>query len=718
MSNSTLDAIFRPRSVAVIGASRRRPSIGAEVFHNLLASGFTGPVYPVNAKTTVVQSVHAYPSILQIPGPVDLAVLAVPRDQVLPTVDECAAKGVRGMVILTAGFAETGAAGRALQDQLRQRVRAHGIRLVGPNCLGVLNTEQGFQLNATFAPNWPPAGNVAIASQSGAIGLALLDYARDLGIGIRHFASMGNKADISGNDLLEYWEDDPGTRVILLYLESLGNPARFMEIARRVSRKKPILVVKSGRTAAGARAASSHTGALAGMDVAVDALLGQAGVVRADTIEELFGLTRLLANQPVPRGPRVAIVTNAGGPGIMASDAAESQGLAMARLSETTTSALRSFLPAEAAVANPVDMIASAPSASYEKAIHLVLGDDGVDSLLVLFVPPVVTEASDVADAIRRAAATATKPVLACILGTQGVDLALSTLHQGKFPAYAFPEDAIAALARAVRYGQLRQRPEAAPWQPAGISPERARQVIAAGGAGGEAGRWLEPAEVSELLSAYGLRLPRAITATSVDDAMAKATQLGFPLALKLVSKTITHKTEVGGVQLGLKNIDEVAGAYRRIEARLAELGQRASFDGVLLQQMVTGGVEAYLGMTQAPGFGALLGFGMGGIAVEVWKDVAFRVHPLTPTDAEEMIDQIRGKVLLQGFRGAPAADRAALIGAILRVSRLVGDVPEIQEMDINPLMAMPKGQGVIAVDARIRVGPAAQSPQSLTGVT
>jgi len=720
-----LDAIFRPRAVAVIGASRQRDTIGAEVFHNLLASGFPGPVYPINPTAKAVQSVRAFGSVLDIPDEVDLAVVAVPQRLVLRVVDECREKGVRGLVVLSAGFAETGAEGRAAQDALRRRVREAGIRMVGPNCLGVLNTEPAIRLNATFAPTWPPAGSVAIASQSGAVGLALLDYARHLGIGISQFASMGNKADISGNDLLEYWETDPNTRVILLYLESLGNATRFMQIAKRVSRKKPILVVKSGRTEAGARAATSHTGALAGMDIAADALFGQAGVVRTDTVEELFDLAVLLANQPIPAGGRLAILTNAGGPGIMASDAAESHGLDVVRLLPATIEALRAFLPAEASVVNPVDMLASASAECYEKAARLLVHDENVDAVLVLFVPAMVTEATAVAESIRRAGAGTTTPILTCLLGTHGIAAAVALLREGRFPSYPFPEAAVRALARATRYGRWLKQPEGTAPGLAGIDRERATDLVRKVEQEARE-RWLAPEETRALLHAYGFRTPEMQMAADLGAALAAAGHIGYPVALKLFSRTIVHKTEVGGVHLDLRGPADVERAYHAIERGLRERGLAESMEGVVVQEMVTGGVEMYVGMTEASGFGALLAFGAGGVSIEVFRDVAFRVHPVTDADAREMLEQIRAKKLLDGFRGAPVADKDALIEAILRVDRLVADFPEIQEMDINPLLALPMGQGVVAIDARIRIGtrrdrspatPAHQAPPSESGL-
>jgi len=699
----SLEHILQPRSVAVVGASRRAGSIGAEVFRNLVNTGFTGPVYPVNQSAQVVQEVRAFESLLQIPGDVDLAVIVVPKDKVLAVVDDCITKGVKGIVVLTAGFGELGVDGRALQDQVRARVLSHGIRMIGPNCLGVLNTHPDVQLNATFAPNWPPRGNVAIASQSGAVGLALLDYARHLGIGISQFVSMGNKVDVSGNDLIEYWEQDDETRVIALYLESLGNPKRFMQLAGRVSRTKPIVVVKSGRTEAGARAAASHTGALAGMDIAVDALFYQAGVLRTDTAEELFDLVTLLSNQPVPKGNRVAILTNAGGPGIMASDACETRGLTMAKLTDETVTTLRAVLPPEAAVNNPVDMIASAPAKSYEQCLQTLLADEGVDVVLVLFVPPLVTDAVSVSESICRAVNGTEKTVLVCLLGTDAVHGGEALLRAAHVPTYRFPEAAIVALASAVRYRHFLERPRGVAQTPSGIDEDAAKAVMDRARARGKG--WLTGDETRGLLEAYGVRMPRTAIANSRKEAADVAADMGYPVALKLLSRSITHKTEVNGVHLGVGGPTDLARAYEAIEEGARATGIPNAMDGVLVQQMIVGGVEMYVGMTEAAAFGALVAFGAGGIAVEVYRDVAFRVHPLTDVDARDMLEPVRAQVLLRGFRGKPPADEPALLDAILRIDHLIATFPEVREMDVNPLVALPAGEGVIALDARVRVG-------------
>ena len=711
-----LDAIFRPRSVAVIGASRRPGSIGAAIFRNLLAHGFDGPVYPVNPSASVVQSVLAWPSVTAIPGDVDLAVIAVPAAQVLAALEECGRKGVRGAVVITAGFKETGPEGAERERALRECARRHGMRLVGPNCLGVLNTEPAVGLDATFAPAWPPSGPVAFSSQSGALGLAILETAGALGLGISQFVSVGNKADVSGNDLLEYWEKDPATRVILLYLESFGNPRRFTQIARRVGRSKPIAAVKSGRTHSGARAASSHTGSLAGADNAVDALCHQSGVIRTDTIEELFDVAMLLANQPLPHGARVGIVTNAGGPAIMATDACESHELELPALAEATMAALHAYLPPEASVRNPVDMIASATAESFEKTVRLVLEDPNVDALLAIYVPPIVTTPLEVAQAIVRGARAATanlaargaaaKPILSCFMGAHGVPEGLRSLHEGHIPSYPFPESAVLALSRVLRYARWRDEPEGREVHFDDLDLGAAREAVRSGLERAQNGKpeWLTADETRALLAATGIPVAPVALARTAGEAGVLAAKVGFPVAVKLASSTLTHKSDVGGVVLGLENEEQVRRAFADIGRRLDERGLRAQMQGVTVQPMVADGVEAIVGMAQDPSFGPVLMFGLGGVYVELLRDVTFNVAPVTDKDVREMVRSVRGSKLLEGWRGAPPADRAALEQAILRLSQLVGEVPEIAELDLNPLKVLPDGRGCVVVDARIAV--------------
>jgi len=705
LSKGSLDALLRPRSVAVIGASRTPGSIGGVLLGNLLEKGFAGPVYPVNPKATFVHSVRAYPDVASLPEAPDLAIIVVPAPQVAAAVDACGRRGVRAVVVVSAGFREVGPEGAARERELLAIVRRHGMRMVGPNCLGVLNREEDVRLDATFAPAWPPSGGVAFSSQSGALGLAILEYAKEIGIGISQFVSVGNKADVSGNDLLEFWETDPGTRVILLYLESFGNPRRFLEIARRVGRVKPILAVKSGRTSAGRRAASSHTGALAGPDTAVDALCAQSGVIRTDTIEELFDVAMVLAHQPPPRGNRVAIVTNAGGPAIMATDACETHGLEVPPLAETTVAALRTHLPPEASTRNPVDMIASADAAAFERAVRLVAADPGIDAVLVIFVPPMITAPEAVAGAIVRGALAATeelaargespKPIVSCFMGARGVPAAL---REGAIPSFAFPESAAIALSRAARWGRQRDEPPGAFPVLERFDLPRARAAVVRALEGRGDG-WMRPEEVNEVLGAIGLARPVSTRARTAEEAVAAARSMGGAVALKVVSDAITHKSDVGGVRLGLRGERDVADGFAAV-ARAAD----GRCEGVLVQAMVEGGVDTLVGVTRDPAYGPLVAFGLGGVDVELLGDVVFRLAPLTDRDAREMVRSIRAARRFGAWRGAPPSDVAAIEDALLRIGRLADEVPEIAEMDMNPLRVRAQGEGAVVLDARIAV--------------
>jgi acetate---CoA ligase (ADP-forming) len=697
-------AFLGPRSVAVIGASRRRGSVAGELFHNLLAAGFNGPVYPVNPKAPVVQSVPAYPSILEVPGPVDLAVLVVPAPLVVQAARECAAKGVRGIVVISAGFAEVGPEGAQRQRELLSVCRAAGMRLIGPNCLGILNTDAEVSLDATFGPIVPLPGRVGFLSQSGALGLAIIDYANALDLGLSSFVSVGNKADISSNDLLSFWEQDERTGLVLLYLESFGNPRKFARIARRVARTKPVLAVKSGRSAAGARATSSHTGALlAASDVTVDALFHQAGVIRADTLAELFDVASLLANQPVPGGRRVGIVTNAGGPGIMCADACEAGGLEVVQLSEQLQTSLAEGLPAEAALSNPVDMLASAPPAHYRRTVELVAASGEVDAVIAIFIPPLPADTAEVARAVREAAATAGPvpvpvPVLQVVMSSE--DLPAEDGDGPRLPHYRFPEDAAYALVRAVEYGVWRRRPEGQVPELAEARPDEAAALLAAALADGQGGRWLGPAQVARLLACYGLPVAEWRLARSPEEAATAAAALGGPVALKAVAPQLVHKTEAGAVRLGLAGAAQVRAAAADMAEAVAAQGYVV--EGFLVQRMVGGGVELLVGVVHDASFGPVVACGAGGTAVELVKDVAVRITPLTDLDAAEMVRSLQTFPLLDGYRGAPKADVAALEDLLLRVSALVEAHPEIAELDCNPVMVLP--HGAVVVDARVRV--------------
>ena len=676
----------------MVGASRHRGSVGAEIFHNLAHGGFTGQVFPVNPTAGNVQGVPGCSSVRDVPGDIDLAVIAVPAPAVPGVIDDCIARRVGAIVVISAGFAETGADGRGCEQALRDRVRAAGIRMVGPNCMGVVNTDPAFHLNASFSPVFPPAGHIAFSSQSGALGLAILEQAQQLNLGLSTFASVGNKADVSANDLLEYWEADPRTRVVLLYLESFGNPRRFREIARRVSRNKPIVAVKAGRSASGVRAAHSHTGALAASDTMVDALFRESGVIRTETLEELFDVAALLAHQPLPAGKRVGILTNAGGPGILAADACEGFGLSVPPLAEATVAALREFLPGSASVLNPVDMLATASADDYRRAIPLLLGDPAIDSLLTIFIPPLVTDPRDVARAITDCARDSAKPVLATFFGASGVPEILSPV-----PCYTFPESAARALAHAAAYAAQRVQPLGTTPSFPDIDRLAARAIVEQARATG--GGWLSPLGCEALLRACGIPTAGTHVARNAGEACTIAGAIGYPVVLKGSGPDILHKTEARVVHTSLTDSAAVADAYR-------SLSRHPDVLQVLVQPMVQG-VEMFVGASFDPKFGHAVVCGSGGTLVELLHDVSCRLVPLTGVTAREMLDELRGIVLLRGYRGAPPADESSLQDIVLRVSALLDICPEIRELDLNPVMV--SALAATAVDARVRIASDAE---------
>ncbi|MBM4133567.1 MAG: GNAT family N-acetyltransferase [Nitrospira sp.] len=722
---ASLRPFFQPRSVAVVGASRDRASIGRRILEFLRDNRFQGALYPVNRQTAAVGGLAAYPSVKDLPEPVDLAVIAVPAPAVLSVVQDCAARGVRALVVITAGFAEVGAEGRALQQQLVDMVRAHGMRIVGPNCLGLLNTDPAIRLNASFSPIFPPTGPVAMSSQSGALGLAVLAAAKRLHLGLSTFVSVGNKADVSSNDLLQYWEDDPQTEVILLYQESFGNPRRFARLARRVARRKPIVAVKGGRTAAGRRAAGSHTAALAASDTAVDALFHQTGVMRADTLEEMLLLAAALGTQPLPGGRRVGIVTNAGGPAILCADRCETGGLAVPTLSAQTQARLAAFLPPTAGLGNPVDLIASAREEDFRKALQIVGRSGEVDALIALYVSTGQVDPRVMAQAIVEGGTASGSegdtmprrlvPLLACWMAEEDGDSGVDAFAQAKIPTYAFPEMPALVLSKVAAYAEWRA-------QPTGMIPDfddmdlvQARRLCRRAVDARRVG-WLSVEEAKEVLTSVRLPVAPGGLARTMDEAVSLARQVGFPVAVKLASRSLIHKTEVGGVMLNLQDQEAVRRAFQEIQRRMADDHRRDAMEGVIVQPMVSGGVELMVGVTHDPLFGPLIAFGLGGIHVEILRDVCFRITPLTDRDASEMIRSVRGFRLLEGYRGHPPADLDAIEDVLLRVSRLVEETPEITELDLNPVFALPPGQGCRIVDARIKVEPSLSARQAGTG--
>lgn len=700
---SSLDAILKPRVVAVVGASRSPNHIGHQITSNLIHHGFTGAVFPVNPSAAAVCSVKAYPDIGSVPDPVDLAVIVVPKHLVIGVAQECAAAGVRGLVVITAGFREIGEQGAQRERELAELVRSSGMRMVGPNCLGVMNTDPAISLNATFAPIMPPFGSAALMSQSGAMGVNILDYAHEYQIGLAQFVSVGNKPDVSGNDLLQQWENDPAVATILMYTENFGNPRRFLELASRITKHKPIIALKAGRSASGARAASSHTGALAASNAAVDALLAQAGVLRAGSVEELFDMAMAFGAQVRPRSRRTAVLTNAGGPGILAADALEANGLDVVELGVDTVAALTPLFPEEASIRNPVDMIASAQPTNYRQALEILLADPNVDCAVAVFVPPFGVSQTAVAEAIVSAIRNRPgKTVVAVLMGRVGLSEGRADLHAVGVPAFVFPESAARALAALCRYQEWLARPTSET-VPLPVDRERAARVIAAVRA--ERRVHLQQSEALEVCDAYGIPTVAARVAHSAAEAASVATAVGFPIVMKVVSQDIVHKSDVGGVVLGIDDAEQARAAYDTMSREIAARAPNARVDGVLVQQMVRGGLEIIVGVSRDRLFGPLVMFGLGGIYVEAIRDVVFRVAPIGALEASDMLAGIRGTQILAGMRGRPGVKREAVTEVLRRVSQLAADFPEIEELDLNPLLAFE--DRVVAVDARIRLGEA-----------
>jgi len=702
---ASLRWLLKPQSIAVIGASRHPGTIGYLLLQCLTQSGFSGKVYPVNPNTDSLMSLKTYPSVLAIPGDVDMAVIAVSAKMVAKVADECGHKGVHTLVVISDGFKEVGPEGASREKELRDITLGHGMRMIGPNCMGVINTDPSIKLNATFSPVYPPVGNVAFLSQSGAMGLVVLEYASNLDIGISTFVSVGNRADISSNDLMEYWEQDPSTDVILLYLESFGNSRKFSRIARRVTAKKPVVVVKGGSTQAGSRAAASHTGAMATSDVVSDVLFQHAGIIRVNLMEEMFDVAALLSSQPLPRGRRLVIVTNGGGPGIIAADYAARNGLSLPQPSQEMIGKLKSVVKRDISFHNPLDITAGADAEEFRGILRLLADDKDSDAVLSIFIPPVVENMESFEASIRDVAQyfwNERKPLLACFLGQRGFKSKLGS--SGRFvPSYPFPEEAISALSKAVQYAEMCQKPTGKIPEFTGIKKSEARDII--GNAMTKSTQrplWMRPQEISSLLTCYGMRFVEALVARTPTEAAAAAAKIGFPVAVKLDSSTITHKSDVGGVVLGLGSGDEVKQAFNNIRVRLKKEGRLNEMQGVVVQKMINEGIEAIVGVMQDPSFGPLIMFGSGGVYAELMKDVVLRLHPISDLDAAEMIDSIKMSSLFKGFRGSPPADIEAIQDLLLRLSAMVEDIPNIAELDFNPVKVMPQGKGYYIVDARI----------------
>jgi acyl-CoA synthetase (NDP forming) len=687
---SGLRSFFSPRSVAVVGAGRHG-GVGAAIFDNLNQS-FLGPVYAVNPHAAEIAGRPCQATITDIAADVDLAVIAVSAPHVSAAIDDCIRKGVRSILLITAGFSETGAVGREREEDLRRRVRAAGVRLVGPNCLGTVNTDAAVRLNASFAAGFPPEGPVAFASQSGALGLAMLQAAQQLNIGISNFASIGNSLDVSATDLLELWESDERTRVILLYLEGIVEPRRFLEVARRVARHKPIVALKAGRSAGGARAAASHTGALAAGDALVQALLREAGIIRVATLEELFEVGALLARQPLPAGNRVAVLTNAGGPGILAADACEGAGLAIAPLAQPTSDMLRSFLPGTANVTDPVDMIATASPDDYRRAIPVLLADPGVDAIVAMFTPLRITSTDGVAKAIAEAGREPCKPVLATFFGVPGAAALVAPV-----PCYGFPESPIRALGRVAAYARWRATPVETPPTLKDVDRTSIRRLIEAVASNG-GDDWATQETITGLLGAARIPMVPTMPVGTEDAAREAASRCSYPVVLKGTGPRLLHKTETHAVFTDLGSEAAMLAAFR-------QLAGRDDVEAVIVQPMITGGVELFAGVSFDAAFGHMVACGAGGTTIELVRDTAQRLAPLSRSTVQDMLDEVRAVKRLRGFRGAPPLDESGFGELVLRLSALLDVAPEIREVDLNPVIVTRDQTWV--VDARIRVAQA-----------
>lgn len=692
-----LEMFTEPRGVAVVGASTSPEKLGYQVLHNVIQYGYQGAIYPINPTAPEILGRKAYPSVLDCPDPVDLAVLLVPNKAVPAVMEQCGQRGLKGAVVITAGFREVGPQGRALEQQVIEIVRRYGMRMVGPNVLGIIDTV--CKLNASFAAGMPERGRIAFMSQSGALCTSILDMALGQGIGFSRFYSIGNKADINELDLVKAWAEDPETRAIMAYLEGITNGPEFIRVASQVTRHKPIIAIKSGTTSAGSKAVSSHTGTLAGSEAAYDAAFKQSGILRAGSVQELFDFARAFARQPLLKGDAIAVITNAGGPGIMASDAIEHAGLRLAALSSETKQKLQAKLPPAASVANPVDVLGDALADRYSFAIEVVLADPNVDALMVVLTPQTMTQIPATAEALGKLAKEAGKPVFGAFMGEAAIATGVEVLRAYDVPNYQVPERAVSAIAAMWHHRiWLNTPPLAVEELPA--DREKVAQVFARVRAEGRV--TIGDAEARDVLEAYGVPLPKAGLAATADEAVQLAESIGYPVVMKIASPDILHKSDIGGIKLNITSASEVRDAFDLLTYRGRRYMPDATIWGCQVQQMVKGGREVIIGVNRDPQFGPLIMFGLGGIYVEALKDVTFRVAPLDRRAATEMLGEIRAYKLLRGVRGEKPSDQKAIVETLLRISQLVTDFPEIVELDINPLMVFEQGRGVLGIDMRL----------------
>ena len=698
---NVLDKIMKPKSVAVIGASTKPKTIGSEIMQRLRDYKFNGKIYPVNPKGGMIEGFQAYTSINEVPGEVDLAVIVVNAKFVLDTIDQCHKKGIKGLCIITAGFKETGKEGAELEKQLLQKVRDYGMRCVGPNCLGVLNTNDNIKMDATFAESLPVKGDIGFVSQSGALGGGILNILKDLNLGFAQFVSIGNQADINAETMLEYWENDDDVKQILLYMESIQNPQNFRKLASRITKKKPILALKAGRSAAGASAASSHTGSLAGADKAAAALLKQSGVIREFSLKNLFANAKAFSNCPIPKGNRVAIITNSGGPGIMATDAVCESGMQMAKITDETKEKLRSFLPSAASVKNPIDMIASAPIEHYKQTLETVLQDENVDMIAVIYLPFLGLKDIDVAQALMEIKAkNPQKPIIGVFMTTSDFFVKISNMEVN-MPFYMYAEEAAEAMTRLDQQRQWMEKPQGS-IPTYNVDKAKVETIIKNSLKEGRA--QLTTLESIDVLEAYGIRACKYGLATNEEEVAKLGNEIGYPVVMKMTSKTTSHKTDVGGVVVNIKDEAQLRSEYKALLQRLEAKGLLDGLEGVIIQEMVKGSREMVCGIATDPQYGPMMMFGLGGVFVEVMKDVTFRIAPLTDDDAMDMIKSVKAYKLLEGARGTTPAQIGQIQETLLRLSQLVNDFKFIDELDINPLLISEKTGEGIAVDGRIKV--------------
>jgi len=700
--NLSLRNFFCPDSVAVIGAAREEEKVGHNILDNIINSGYKGKLFPVNPKADEIHGIKCYPSVLNVPGDIDLAIIVIPAQFVLQVLEECSKKNTKWSIIISAGFKETGIEGAKRERQLIEKAKDYGIRILGPNCLGIIDTE--CPINATFSSNMPPRGKIGFISQSGALGTSILDWAKTNKIGFSKFVSLGNKADISENDLFDDWENEKDTEVITAYLEGVKYGREFIRISSRVSKKKPIIVVKSGNTDAGARAVSSHTGTLAGSAKAYEAAFKQAGIIRANTIRDLFNYATAFSYQPLPKGKKVAIITNAGGPGIMATDECEESDILLASLEKETIDGLKEFLPEAANFYNPIDILGDALADRYKKTLEVVVKDCNVDAVVVLLSPQAMTQPYRTARAIVEVMENSGKSitVLTSFMGGSEVEKAVKFLAEKNIPNFDIPEEAIDTLKVMMEHTDWKSR-RSFPIEDFNVDKGRVKKIFYQ--CQSEGRLELGGMEAREILEAYDIRMPKAELAFDIDEAKEIAGRIGYPLVLKIVSPNILHKTDVGGVKIGIDNEKELEENYNQILFSVSKYMPDANIRGILVQEFIKDKKETIIGMSEDPQFGPMIMFGLGGIYVEALKDVSFRIAPLSRQVAREMVEEIKTIKLLKGIRGEDPSDIDSIIEIILRVSQLVTDFPEIIEMDINPLFVKKQGEGSIAGDVRIRIG-------------